>query len=301
MNQLKNLRVLTSLSFLAIAATSVVACSSRSGEESVAPRVETINRTHQVLSTGALQWANGTYTNCQNRSGSWSARISGTADMTNAPLSVVKNDTSCTLTLTSLEADATYRGDPSIAMGVDYALAGSAFSLPVDGGPGPIAFYANADLSSVSFAGNFDMTILFSDNLADASPTVHATYAAVTSTASESQVAAPNYALDFNGLTLQTNVSHVVQSATGTVATTATGQTGESYVISENSSLGSTFADIDAEYALGTPAAVDTSIAISAFDLGGKTLPALRNLLILHTESGVAAYEVIRITFAAPL
>jgi hypothetical protein len=297
MNQLKNLRALTSLSFLAIAATSVVACSSPSGEESVEPHVATINRTHQALSTGALKWANGTYTGCQNRSGSWSARISGSGSMTNGALSVVKDDTNCVLTLTSLEADATYDGDPSIAMGVDYALAGSAFST----GGGAVAFYANADLSSVSFAGNFGMTILFSDDLADTSPTVHATYAAVTSTATESQVAAPSYALDFSGLTLQTNESHVVQSATGTVATTATGQTGESYVISESTTLGSAFADIDAEYALGTPAAVDASIAISAFDLGGKTLPALRNLIILHTESGVSAYEVIRITFAAPL
>ncbi|MDB5219517.1 MAG: hypothetical protein JWO86_7444 [Myxococcaceae bacterium] len=293
----KNARSIIGLSSVLALAASSFACSAPAGEESVEPRVETINRSHQALSSGALKWANGTFTGCQNRSGSWSARISGTDPMPHPALTVVKDDVDCTLTLTSLEADATYDGDPSIAMTTSYATSGSAFST----GGGSIAFYANADLSSASFAGNFGMTILFSDDLADTSPTVNATYATVTATASESQVVAPSYALDFGGLTLQTNVSHVVQSASGNVTTTATGQTGESYVISENTSLGLDFADVDAEYALGEPAAVGSSIAIDAFDLGGKTLPVTRTLIIQHAESGVPAYQVVRITFAAPL
>jgi hypothetical protein len=297
MNSLKNVRALTGLASLFVLAAASFACSGPSGDESVTPRVETIDRTHQALGTGALKWANGTYTGCQNRSGSWSARISGTAAMTNAALSVVKDDTSCVLTLTSLEADATYAGNPSIAMGTAYANAGSAFST----GGGATAFYANAQLSAATFAADFSMTILFSDDLASASPSVNATYAAVSGSASESQVPAPSYALDFSGLTLQTNAAHVVQSATGSVVTSALGQTGESWVISSNQSLGSSYAAIDAEYALGTPASVGASIAISAFGLGGATLPTVRNLIISHTVSGVTAYEVIRVSFAAPL
>lgn len=50
----------------------------------------------------------GTYgAGCSTRSGNWSVRISGSAAMSYAPLSVVKNDSAYTLTLTELVADQT--------------------------------------------------------------------------------------------------------------------------------------------------------------------------------------------------
>lgn len=305
MIKFKNIRALTGLSSLiAIAATSVAACSPASREESVEPRVELVDRTSQALSSGLLKWANGTYgAGCTNRMGSWSVHIGAdTSVMTNPALSVLMNDTGCVLTLTGLEADDTYVGTPSIAMGTTYAATASSFAPVVDSGPGPLTFYANAKLDSVSFASNFAMTILFSNSAASASacPPASSTFASVSATASESQVVAPDYTVGLSGVTIQTDVNDVVQSATGSVTTTAIGQTGEFYVISTNQSLGSTFAAMDAEYALGTPAAVAASIAVSDFALVGETLPKIRNLILTHTVSGVTAYRVIQITFNAP-
>src|SRR4051794_15165340 len=106
----KTVRAFVGVSSVLALPASSFACSAPAGDELVQARVETIDRTHQALSTGALKWANGTYgAGCQShRGGSWSARISGTDDMDNPALSVVKNDSACVLRLTSLVADAAY-------------------------------------------------------------------------------------------------------------------------------------------------------------------------------------------------
>ncbi len=293
---LKNVRAFVGVSSVLALAASSFACSAHGGDELVQARVETVDRTHQALSTGALKWANGTYgAACQSHRGeSWSARISGTDPMDNQALSVVKNDTACVLTLTSLVADAAYLAAPSIDMTDTYADAGSSFAVQ----DGNIAFYANAELSSTSFASDFTMTILFSDDLRSVSPSVTATYASVSGSASESQVPSPQYSLDFSGITLQTDIAGNVEAATGSVAVTALGQTGESYVINNNQSLGSTFADVDAAYSASSPATLGATIGMGAFGL--TQLSSVRNLIISHTESGVTSYEVIRITFNRP-
>jgi hypothetical protein len=142
------------------------------------------------------------------------------------------------------------------------------------------------------------MTILFSDDLRSVSPSMTATYASVSGGASESQVPSPEYSASFEGITLQTDIAGNVETATGSVAMSALGQTGESYVISHDQSLGSTFADIDAAYSAGEAATLSETIDMGAFGL--TQLPTVRNLIISHTESGVTAYEVIRITVNRP-
>ena len=73
---------------------------------------------------------------------------------------------------------------------------------------------------------------------------------------------------------------------------------GEFYVITTGDLSGATFADIDAAYAGGgTPVAVSTTIAAAGFTLVGANLPQVRNIIVLHEEDGVQAYQVIRITF----
>lgn len=303
MTNIKSVRAFVCLSSLLAIAGSSFACSVQSGEESVQPRVETINRTHQALSTGALKWVNGTYgEGCTNRSGAWSAHIGAdTSDMTNTALSVVKNDTGCVLTVTDLEADALYTGSRPIDLTASYALTASAFA----NGAGPIAFYGNAELGSVDYASDFTMTILFSDDLADASDSKGSSYASQTSTVSESQVVAPAYTTDFTDMQIQTDSNAYVQSTSGSAALNLAmgARSGEKYVITSDQSLGSSFAAIDSAYGgAGTPATLGASIDASEFGLDGGSvhLPAVRNLIISHTESGVAAYEVIRVTFNAP-
>jgi len=131
-------------------------------------------------------------------------------------------------------------------------------------------------------------------------PSVTATYASVSGSASESQVPSPEYGASFSGITLQTDIDGNVETASGNVAMSALGQTGESYVVSSSQSLGSTFADVDAAFSGGEAATLGATIDIAAFGLGSAQLPTVRNLIISHTDSGVTAYEVIRVTFNRP-
>lgn len=278
---------LTSLFALAVPAAGCA------GEESVSPTIQLVDRTSQALSTGSLTHVNGTYQDCESRIGNWSARISGADPMTYDAVSVVKGDAACRLVVTGLVGTDAYAAAPSITMVSAYAATASAFAP--DGQP--TAFYGNAKLDALTYQSAFVMTILFSDDLADSDSATSASFASVSSTASESQVPAPDYALTFDGFAIQTDIDQVVQSATGAVTATATEQTGELYVVSSNALLGSSFADIDAEFALGNAAALGAPLPASAFDLEGATLPAVRNLIMVHTVSGVSAYEVIRITF----
>jgi hypothetical protein len=273
----------------------VIAAGGCSSAEEVTPEIELLDRTTQALGVGVLEWVNGTYgAGCVTRSGAWSARISGSAGMDNPALSVIMNNTACVLTLTELVGTDTYLATPDIALGASYA--GSASTFAIDGEA--LAFYANAKLDSLAFASNFTLTIPFSDDPGAASGSTSATYASVSSTGNQAQqVLAPDYAVGFGSLVLRTDVDQVVTTASGTVSLSLGSQAGEFYVVNTNASLGSDFADIDAAYAAGTPAAVAATIPAASFSLGGTTLPEHRNIIILHASNGVKAYQVVTITF----
>jgi hypothetical protein len=307
------IRPLISLASLALVAA-VGGCGLDGGAANPAlatlsPAIQVIDRTTRALSTGAMQWVNGTYTGCTDPAGAglladgtaWSARISGSAAMTNAPLTVVNNDSGCTLAITSIVADTTYIGTPAVAIGTSYNGAASSFSTTSGG---PISFYVNAKASALTFTANFAITILFSDNVASVTPGTTATYASVTSASNAAvPVLAPDYTATFGSFALTADISQFVQTATGTVTVTAGSNPGEYYIINTSQSLGSSFAAIDTAYlAGGTPVAIGTTIDESAFSLlpsGTVKLPVVRNVIIVHTVSGVSAYEVIRITFSA--
>ncbi len=221
---------------------------------------------------------------------------------TRRALVVVKNDTACTLAITSIVADTTYLGTPAVAIGTSYNGSASSFSTTA---MGPVAFYANALASSLTFAADFSLTVLFSDNIASVTPSTSATYASVMSTSNgTTQVVSPDYTVSFGSFGITTDINQYVQTATGSVTVTAGSNAGEFYIINTSQSLGGSFAAIDAAYlAGGTPVAVTASIAASAFSLapgaGTVHLPIVRNVIVAHTVSGVSSYEVIRITFNA--
>lgn len=281
--------------FVSMVALAIAATGCMAGEDSVHPSVEVIDRSSQALSLEVLQWVNGTYgVGCTNRSGSWSARISGTDPMDHAALSVITNDVGCVLTMTELYDGATYVATPSIALGTSYAGSASEMAVAAQ----PLAFYANARLSSVAFSSDFALTILFSDDLGDASDSTSATYSSVSSASNqEVQVPAPDYTVAFGSFVLQTDVNQAVTTASGTMALTENAQTGEFYVVDNNQSLGATFDAIDTAYDAGTPAAVGATIPAASFTLVGETLPVVRNIIVLHATSGVKSYQVIRVTF----
>ncbi|MDP9036398.1 MAG: hypothetical protein M3O50_16480 [Myxococcota bacterium] len=287
----------------------VSGCGPSPSADSVGANVLLIDRTSQALSTGALTYANGTYSGCVSKAGSWSAFISGDGGMEYPALKVVKNDVNCALILTELVSTFDYRTSPSITLATTYAGSQSAFLLdPEDGGASTsgVAFYANAKASGIgAFGADFTITVLLSDDLGAASPAATATYVAVTATApgdagaTATVVPSPNYTVGFGDLSIQTDVGQVVQTASGTVALNAGTQAGELYVIDSNQSLGSNFDSIDTAYGAGTPVAVAPTLLVGAFSLPTAQLPTVRNVIIVHTANYVRAYEVIRITFTA--
>jgi hypothetical protein len=276
-------------------------------DQVVTASAETINATSAALGAGTLLWANGTYgAGCVSRSGNWSVRISGSDPMDNAALSVLQNNTACVLTLTGLVADQAYTASPSINMTTSYQGSASAFA-PASGGS--LSFYGNAALSASTFASNFVVTILYSDNPNPGTGAVTGGYASVSATSSATSVASPNYTLDLTtgALTVLTDVNYVVQSVSGTANLVQGTITGGGYFVDQGTLPASpTFAQLDTAYTAATKTAMSGSnpqtIPASAFGLSGVdlTTSAVRTIVIQRVVSGVPAYQTFKITVSHP-
>jgi len=141
--------------------------------------------------------------------------------MTNAPLTVVLNDTVCVLTVTAIMSTTgvIWTASPSFALTGSYQVSPSWFNTNT--------FYANAKLSAVGFAADFVISVLYSDdqNLATGANT--ATLQAEVATATAAAVPAPNYTISLAGIAITTDVNDVVFSQSGTAALTAGSQVGQ--------------------------------------------------------------------------
>jgi hypothetical protein len=271
----------------------VLTLSACQGGGDVEGSVDVIDHRSEQLASGDLEAINGTYgAGCTNRSGAWSVGVALGAELDNPELSVILNDDSCVLTLTELvTATETLAADPPIALGTAYKGSPSAFDDPVE-------FYGNARLGSVSFADDFVLTVLYSDDPSLAVDDSTAQFEVVASSASDSSILPPDYAIDLSGLDLIVDSDQVVVSATGDIALTAGVVTGQRYVVVEASGL-DTFAELDAAYIAGTDAALTATLPAADFTLVGEDLstPKLRTLIIANTENNVAAYQAFEITF----
>jgi Ice-binding-like len=218
--------------------------------------------TTQALDTGSITAINGTYgSGCLERSGSWSVLVSGSGGLTNAALTVVKNNTACILTLTSIAAAGqTYTAVSSIAMTDTYSSA-SAFGA---GDAGAVQFYANAKLSSISFAGDFIVNVLVSGDPTAAMSTVTGT---VLGAASSFAVLAGTSIADTGTTTIDNNIGVSPGATPGTdISSSLSGQpspTGMQY---------------DGSGTLAGQAQTDLTSATSA--LHGMSCPADHNLAI---------------------
>jgi hypothetical protein len=254
---------------------------------------EAINQTTQALTAGEIESVNGTYgAGCTDRTGDWSVAIGVAAVLDNPELSVVLNDSGCVLTMTELHTTAgIIAADPPIDLDNSYATAASSFADPVE-------FYANAKLSSVLFASDFSITVLYSDDASLATDSNTASFAVVESTATAENVPAPDYSLSVEGISLTTDAADVVQSATGNASLTEGDVVGQRYVLVQGSGL-DTYAEIDEAYIAGTDAAITASIAASAFELVGDdlTTPQVQTLILANIADGVRSYQVFAITF----
>jgi len=292
------------MKMLAFGFAAVIALAAGCADDDVTAGGVSTNRASQQLAMSSLLYANGTYgAGCAERSGSWSVAIDGYADARDHPaLSVIKDNTACVLTLTELVADLTYGGAPTIALAGSYADDASAFSVSDAG----TAFYANAKLNATTFAADFIVSIIYSDDPSLVSGgSQNAGYTTVTASAESNNVPAPGYAVDLTNLSIQVDNANVVDAASGTASLSLAdgAQAGEFFAVL-TSDPGTSFAAIDAAWgAVSSPTAMSQTIAASAFALGGADLTGGlgRWIVILHAQAGVRSYEVIAVTFNPPL
>jgi hypothetical protein len=276
-------------------ALTISGCGSTAGEPVARAGGRGIDRTTQALTSGELESVNGTYGgSCRNRTGAWSVEIQSMADLANDPLSVVLNNTACVLTLTELvtSTGGTLGASPTFALTAAYQATPSEFDSPLE-------FYANARLDSVSFANDFVLTVLYSDDSELATGDKVAMFEVVDATAVGTAVAAPDYTLSTALLDVRTDINDVVVGATGTVNLTAGLVTGQRYVVSTSTGL-DTYEEIDDAYIAGTDAALVLAVPAADFTLMGVDLTstAKRSLIIANIASGVNSYKVFEITFS---
>jgi hypothetical protein len=292
---LANVKYLGFISALLAGLLTQVACGSEQAASGGTARGEavSINHSTQALTIGELASVNGTYgALCTDRTGSWSVEIAAAAPLDNAALSVVLNDAACVLTVTSLHTTAgIIAAVPAVVLTTSFKPTASTFGSPVE-------FYANAKLSAVTFASNFVLTILFSNDPALAAADNTALFDVVVATATAGAVDAPDYTLAADGLLVRTDVNDVVQSVTGTAGLTAGSMPGQSYVVVAAADL-DTYAKLDAAFIAGTAAPLVLAIPAADFTLVGAdlTTPQVRTLIVANIVNAVASYEAFQITF----
>jgi len=297
--------------FLAAAA---LLCASLAGcgndLQAVYPVALATANSQQGLALGPVEEINGTYgEDCVGRQGAWSVSLGQTGTLTNPPLSVQQDNSACVLTLESIRISAEqapsalYQASPPLALqGGSYAATPSRFSAT---GMGPAAFYANATiLPDSSFQSSFVIQVIYSDDPAAISVSQLAQSAvAIQGAVSIQDASTPDYSVSL-GLTIQTNLLHVVTAVSGGITLTAGSQPGESFAVLP-ADLGThpSYGTVDAAFVeanRGTLSGTSSVLPWNELFLLGQSLqaPIVRTIVISHTMAGVRAYQLIRVTFS---
>jgi hypothetical protein len=262
-------------------------------EDAARGHAAAIDRTTHGLTAAHLLSVNGSYGGCTDRSGNWSLAIADAAALDNAELSVTLNDTDCVLTLTSLHtSDGILSADPSMELGTGFQTDASSF------GGATVSFYANAKLSSVSFAQDFVLSIIYSDDPRLATADNDANFAVRYASATAESVPAPDYTIDMDGIAVLTDAADIVVSSTGTATLTAGNVAGQRYVVVDASGLES-YAEMEAAYDGAEDAELTSTIAAEKFDLDGEDLTStkIRTMIIVNEQHGARSYQAFEITF----
>ena len=284
----------------AILAVVVGGCDDDGGRATVYPSVSVVvSREALSVAAGTLRSANGTYgSGCVDRSGSWSLAITAGAPLTHPALSVVKGNTGCVLTLHSLVADQEYLASPPIDMTAFYQPDSSSFA-PASS---PISFHANACLDALTFATDFVVIILYSDDPTLSTGENHAFFEAVTASATASAVPVPDYTIDLARLLVSTDGSNIVQTAVGTADLIDGSVTGQTYVV-VSALTSTTFVHVDDAYEESTQIAIsgaNPQIPAEDFSLIGLdlTVAQARYVILANIVNDVPSFQVITITFS---
>lgn len=289
------------LAVLALGAVTLSLASCTPADESPDEDV-VVGTAYYSLTSGAVQWVNGTYTTCSERSGAWSTRVSGNGAMTNPALTVIKNDSGCKLTITAIMADQVYSASPPIPLTTAYAASPSTF------GVGGSQFLGNAKLDVSGFANDFQISFIYADTSAPTvkTATVSAAYATVQATTLATTVPASSYVLDTSGLRFQADVIKLIYGITGNAVLVDGVVTGDRYAV-EGGALSATptFNQVASAFDAATQKVItgaNPTIAASEFAIVSLSLfssTAIRNVIVKRTVGGISAYQVFRITFVS--
>lgn len=297
---------------IALLASLSAACSMNAEEETIEPRAELIDSSTHALTSGTLEWLDGTYgTGCKNpttgaarlATDAWSLRIAGTATMTNTALKVVKGDSDCVLTLTNIKGASLFAASPAIAMTASYQVSASSFAAAASAR----AFYANAKLSATDMAADFVVHVRFSDDLSAASGSTSASsYAQFSGSVNGTSVAAPSYTSS-NTMAITATDTNTVASSSGSFTLTLASQDGDAYRVIDSELVSPTFATVDDAWTSGAGDAAVTiatgggAVAIASADIisNGVALPAKRTIVVRRAVDGVPAYMIFPIAFSA--
>lgn len=279
------------------------------GAEALTPKVVLVDHTVAKLSLGALNALNGTYgQDCIGRSGSsWSSPIGGfSGALDHDPLSVVKGNGDCVLTLTSvLIGSIRYLPASTVDLTDSYSNSAVAYSAE---GDTAIAFYGNLKLSDATYTSSFSISLLYSDDSGAASAgQTQSSYKYNTISSTQGTVVPPDYTVDGSSVAVQTDANKVISDVAGFIDLTDGMLTGQEYVIS-SVDLGASpsFDEIDAAFRAGTPvtiSAANPSIAAGDLGLVGTSLAAssaIREVIVAHIVNNIRAYQVITLTVLAP-
>ncbi len=294
---------------IVFAAITLFGCGGEQGAALVSPKVSIIDKVSHALTPNSVRSIQGIYgTGCLGRSGAWEIPLNGYA-ATLPALSVVKDNTSCTLSVSAILAGAagapsSYSMASSLPLGASFGPTAAAFSV---GGLGATDFYANFRVQpDLSFGTDFVIEMVYSDDASQVAAAKAATFAVQTGSATASAVPAADYTIDLIGINIQVDASNVVQSSSGSAQLLDGLVTGEQYVVDMDTLPASpTFADLDAAFLNGTSRSIagnNPSIPASELNLAGLDLstPQYRNIIVVHTQNGTRAYQLFRITFNHP-
>ncbi|HMU39303.1 MAG TPA: hypothetical protein PKE31_09845 [Pseudomonadota bacterium] len=289
----------------AFAAIAFFGCDAQQ-QATVKPKVTVVSKTPNALSPASLLSIQGTYgASCLDRSGVWEIGLNGYSQ-TNPPLSVIKDNLSCTLSITAILAGSplfptSYEMAAPLTLGASFVNQGLAFSI---GGVGPVEFYGNFRIQpDLTFSTDFNIDMVYSDDSSMVSASKSATYSVQNSSATASAVPPSDYVLDLTGLVVQQNASNIVQAAGGVIQLTDGLVPGSQYVVDMDTLTGApSFAELDAVFVAGTPTDIvgaNPTVPAAALNLVGLDLTAAphRSIVIAHTISGTRAYQVFRVTF----
>ena len=291
-----------------ILATLASGCAS-SAEENVHAAVN-VASVGSALSASGITAINGVYSaTCDGHASdeAWSAGVNGNAALANPELSVRKNDSDCSLSLTEIVVGATtYAAGQDIVLATSYAASPASFKdVDVD----PVDFYGNAKISSLSFADDFTITLLVSsDPNAAETGSKQGSFATQTGTVTAGNVEAPTYTIALSSFTMQTDANDVVSSTSGYAQLSAGPVEGQTYAVYDGLlTAASTPEEIAAAYDGATYSGLLSSLTSlqiphDQFALVGQDLTdadVVRTVIIRNTdaETGIVSYQLIAVTF----